>query len=145
MLESLLYPCSLIPSLEIKQRFPAITSNYSVYVYSVDSNSAEKWELRSWTSLVVQWLRVCLPPRKTQVWSLVQEYSTCHVATKPICHNCWVCSRDHALKQEASERSQHTTRQWPTHTHCNLRKPAHSSEDPEQPKTKITRKRRIWS
>ena len=38
-------------------------------------------------SLVVQWLRVCLPVQGTQVQSLVREDSTCHRATKPVSHN----------------------------------------------------------
>ena len=39
------------------------------------------------TSLVVQWLRICLPMQGIQVRSLVQEDSTCHGATKPVRHN----------------------------------------------------------
>ena len=39
------------------------------------------WQNR--TSLVVQWLRICLPMQGTQVQSLVQEDSTCCQATKP--------------------------------------------------------------
>ena len=41
------------------------------------------------TSLVAQWLRICLPMQGTRVWSLVQEDPTCHGATKPTCHNYW--------------------------------------------------------
>ena len=41
------------------------------------------------TSLVAQWLRICLPMQGTQVLSLLQEGSTCHKATKPACHNHW--------------------------------------------------------
>ena len=43
----------------------------------------------TWTSLVVQWLRIHLPMKGTQVQSLVQEDSTGYGATKPMCHNCW--------------------------------------------------------
>ena len=39
------------------------------------------------TSLVVQWLRICLPMQGTQVRSLVREDPTCHRATKPTSHN----------------------------------------------------------
>ena len=35
-----------------------------------------------WTSLVAQWLRICLPMQGTRVRSLVQEDPTCHRATK---------------------------------------------------------------
>ena len=39
------------------------------------------------TSLVVQWLRICLPMQGTWVRSLVQEDPPCHGATKPVHHN----------------------------------------------------------
>ena len=51
------------------------------------------------TSLVVQWVRICLPTQGTWVQSLVQKHPTCHRATKPVCHNyrspwAWsLCSR----------------------------------------------------
>ena len=38
-------------------------------------------------SLVVQWLRICLPMQGTQVSALVQEDPTCRGATKPVRHN----------------------------------------------------------
>ena len=41
------------------------------------------------TSLVAQWLRICLPVQGTQVRSLVQEDPTCCRATKPVSHNYW--------------------------------------------------------
>ena len=41
------------------------------------------------TSLVVQWLGVCLPIQGTQVQSPVQEDSLCHRATKPMHCNYW--------------------------------------------------------
>ena len=40
-----------------------------------------------WTSLVVQWLRICLPMKTTWVWPLVREDPRCHGATKPVQHN----------------------------------------------------------
>ena len=43
------------------------------------------------TSLVVQWLGICLAMQRTQVLSLGWEDSTCHGATKPACHSYWVC------------------------------------------------------
>ena len=39
-----------------------------------------------WTSLEVQWLRICLPMKTTWVWPLVREDPRCHGATKPV-HN----------------------------------------------------------
>ena len=39
------------------------------------------------TSLVVQWIGICLPMQGTQVRSFVLEDSTCHGANKPVGHN----------------------------------------------------------
>ena len=39
------------------------------------------------TSLVAQWLRICLPMQGTRVQALVLEDPTCHGATKPVRHN----------------------------------------------------------
>ena len=39
------------------------------------------------TSLVVQWLGICLLKQGTQVPSLVQASPTCFRATKPVHHN----------------------------------------------------------
>ena len=39
------------------------------------------------SSLVVQWLAICLPMQRIGVQSLVQEDSTCRRAAKPLCHN----------------------------------------------------------
>ena len=39
------------------------------------------------TSLVVQWLRICLPMQGTGVRALVREDPTCRGATKPVRHN----------------------------------------------------------
>ena len=39
------------------------------------------------TSLVAQWLRICLPMQGTRVRALVWEDPTCRSATKPVCHN----------------------------------------------------------
>ena len=41
----------------------------------------------TWTSLVAQWLRTCLPMQGTQVRALVWEDPTCRGATKPLCNN----------------------------------------------------------
>ena len=40
-----------------------------------------------WASLVVQWLRVCLPMQGTRVRALVWEDPTCRGATGPVSHN----------------------------------------------------------
>ena len=44
----------------------------------------KKW---GWASLVVQWLRICLPMQGTWVRALVWEDPTCHGATRPVSYN----------------------------------------------------------
>ena len=39
------------------------------------------------TSLVAQWLRICLPMQGTRVRALLREDPTCRGATKPLHHN----------------------------------------------------------
>ena len=57
------------------------------------------WKLKSTskkvpvgTSLVAQWLRICLPMQGTQVRALVREDPTCRGETKPVRHNYWACA-----------------------------------------------------
>ena len=53
--------------------------------------------IKNWgTSLVVQWLRICLPMKGTWVWALVQEDPTCRGATKPVHHDYWACALEPA-------------------------------------------------
>ena len=54
-----------------------------------DSQNNQKDPLQDYgieTSLLVQWLRICLPMQGTQVGPLVQEDSTCHRAMEPAGH-----------------------------------------------------------
>ena len=44
---------------------------------------------KSWTSLVVQWLRICLAMQGTWVQSLAPEDPTHLGATNPVCHYYW--------------------------------------------------------
>ena len=48
------------------------------------------------TSLVVQWLRVCLPMKETRVRVLIWEDPTCRGATKPVRHNYGACALEPA-------------------------------------------------
>ena len=43
-------------------------------------------------SLVAQWLRICLPMQGTRVQALVWEDPTCRRATRPVSHNYWACA-----------------------------------------------------
>ena len=87
------------------------------------------------TSLVVQWLRICLPVQGTQVQSLVREDPTCCGATKPVRHNYWACMLQ-LLRPACLDPMLHNKR-----SHCNEKpvhrnqgKPMRSSEDTKQPK-----------
>ena len=66
---------------------------------------------KCWTSLVVQWLRICLPMQGKQVWSLVWEYFTCGRATKPIYHNYWSHTLD-PVSPRAGALQQGESPQW---------------------------------
>ena len=87
------------------------------------------------TSLVVQWLRICLPIQGTQVWSLAQEDLICCRATKPTshsygkpiwsrtptghtCHNYWAVCLEPRLRnsQASATRSPHTTTKGSPHS-----------------------------
>ena len=59
-----------------------------------DSKSANIKIIMFRTSLVVQWLRICLPLQRTRVPSVAQEDPTCRGATKPMCHSYWACALD---------------------------------------------------
>ena len=73
------------------------------------NNTWRKWNMQGWWAptpmitkrherlhlrafLVAQWLRIRLPMQGTRVQALVQKDPTCRRATKPACHNYWVCA-----------------------------------------------------
>ena len=56
------------------------------------------------TSVVVQWLRICLPRQGTEVQSLVWQYPMCQGAAKPMQHGYWPCALEPVL---CGERSRH--------------------------------------
>ena len=73
------------------------------------------------TSLVVQWIRVCLPMQVTWVWSPVCEDSTWCRATKSVVHSYWArvlpATEAHArtacaLQQEKSLKWEDCAPQW---------------------------------
>ena len=49
-------------------------------------------KMRSWISLVVQWLRILLPMQGTQVRSLIWKDPTRCGAAKPTHYDCWACA-----------------------------------------------------
>ena len=73
-------------SLVILSREPSLTTQDFWRIQFWDN----KWAL--WASLVAQWLRIRLPIQGTWVRALDREDPTCRRATKPMCHNYWVCA-----------------------------------------------------
>ena len=103
-----------------------------------------KWRALG-TSLVAQWLRICLPMQGTQVQSLVRKDSTCRGAAKPMRHNYWACALEPASHNywacapRARALQQEKPSQWKAHAQqervapAHRRKPAHSNKEPTQP------------
>ena len=87
-------------------------------------------------SLVVQWLRICLPMQGTRVRALVWEDPTCRRATKPVSHNYWACASGAcAPQQERLWQWEARAPRWRVAPAChNYRKPSQRNEDPTQPK-----------
>ena len=50
------------------------------------TNINSKW-INEGSSLVAQWLKICLPMQGTRVRALVWEDPTCCGATRPVSHN----------------------------------------------------------
>ena len=64
-------------------------------------------------SLVVQWLRICLPMQGTRGRALVWEDPTCRRATGPVSHNYWACASGAcAPQQERPRQWKARTRRW---------------------------------
>ena len=83
------------------------------------------------TSLVVQWIRTCLPMQGTQVLSLDQEELTCQGKTKPVPQLLSLCS---AAREANTVRSLCTTRKMlPLNE---PRKPMCRNQNPAQPKNR---------
>ena len=83
-------------------------ANLTIYMKS----SYFEIKIKCWqTSLLVQWLRICLPMQGIRVQFLVQDDSTCLGEAKPMYHNYWACEhpRACALQQEKAP-------QWETCT-----------------------------
>ena len=66
------------------QKFPLMGISFSPQYLST--------RMQPWASLVVQWLRICLPMLGTRVRALVWEDPTCREATRPVSHNYWAAN-----------------------------------------------------
>ena len=104
------------------------------------------WESKAKASLVVQWLRICLPTQGTPVQSLVWKDPPCHGATKSVCRNFRACTlqptscncRVHVLqllkpKLPGAHSLQQEKPPWTEAVHRNSERPRHSHADPVQP------------
>ena len=85
------------------------------------------------TSLVVQWLGICLPTQGKRVRALVQEDPTCSGATKPVRHNHWACALEPTSHNYGARVSQLLKPACLEPVLCNKRshrseKPAHNKE-----------------
>ena len=106
------------------------------------------------TSLVAQWIRICLPMQGTQFWSLVEEDFTGLRATELMHHNyrahvLWLLKPACLQPVLCNKRSQHSAK--PTHRdgrvapdHYNQGKPKQRNEDPAQPPQKDNYWPRCW-
>ena len=72
--------------------------HYHILYIKINSNRLKTW---NWTSLVVQWMGVCLPMQGTQVWSLVgrfhmpqSNYSPHTTTTEPILEIPWATTTE---------------------------------------------------
>ena len=91
---------------------------------------ADHQKLQPWASLVVQWLRICLPMQGTRVRALVWEDPMCRGATRPMSHNYWACASGACAPQQ--ERPAHRDEEWSPRP-ATREKPSHRNEDPTQP------------
>ena len=95
MKQNLIKSPSLIFSLQkiqrTKEHMKLHHENNNHQIQNVENSTRLMTPSRG-TSLVAQWLRICLPMQGTRVRSLVREDTTCRRATKPMCHNYWACA-----------------------------------------------------
>ena len=95
-----------LQNIELLYELPCIYQEYFIRYYSR-------------MSLVVQWLRICLPMQETQVQSLVWEDSTCHRATKPIHLNYWTCALESVLHSKRLHHNKKPVKQRVAPACCN--------------------------
>ena len=92
------------------QASPPCHQHFQLFISAQNRAALVPWSSSPWTclsllqvikeiikhnrraSLVVQWLRICLPVQGTRVRALVWEDPTCHGAAGPVSHNYWACA-----------------------------------------------------
>ena len=110
--------------------------NQAPWLQSILQSYSNQKSMVLGASLVMQWLRVCLPMQGTRVRALVWEDPTCRGAATPMSHNYWACvSGACAPQQERPWQWEARALRWRVApARCNWRKPSHRNEDPTQPK-----------
>ena len=129
-------PRTVLPTASLSLPGPGFYLHLANYPQKVDCG----------TSLVVQWLRICLPMQGTWLRALIWDDFTGCRATKSVCHNYWAhtlqgpCS---ATREATAMRSLGiTTRVGPA---CrNYRKPEWGSKDPAQLNKQALSHLRTW-
>ena len=154
-----MYPCSHSTELcamcgwELTWKHSLFFSDIRYAISVTDAKVAQmliKPKGSSRTSLVAQWVRICLPFQRSWVWCLVWEDCTCCGATQPVHHDYWSSSAPRLSKGDSwsphtrepvlgNERSHHALQPESSPRSPQLEGPEQKQEDPEQP----TRKNKI--
>ena len=118
------------------------------------STRSDNNNIQCWSSLVVQWLRICLPMQGTWVWFLVRNSTCCGAHVPQIlvpCPGAWELQLlrpehlepvPHSKGGHPNERSTHATKIAPAW--LNYGKPTCSNEDPDQPKINKQTNKKVW-
>ena len=118
----------------------------SLFLFNIGNKCLKFLKTLCRTSLLVQWLRICLPMQGTQIQSLIRQDPTCCGATKLVHHNYWACApcatATKSTPPRANAPQQEKPPQWEVHilqlesSSCwlQLEESLCSKEDPVQPK-----------
>ena len=79
--------CKLLYIGWINNKFLLYSTGKYIQYPVINHNGKEYFKKVLGASLVVQWLRVCLPVQGTRVRALVREDPICHGAGGPVGHN----------------------------------------------------------
>ena len=115
---------------EIQKEFKLWCCEIILILVQIGKEEWTRWEEtkaeHSGASLVVQWLRICLPRQVTQVQSLLQEDPTYLRATMPI--NCWSpCAWSLCTRQEEPPQWEVPTPQLESSLHSPQPEKAHTA------------------
>ena len=137
------YFCNFSVSLKLVQN-KKLFKKLKIHLYP-DPLSPTTTTTKSSTSLVAQWLRVCLPMQGTRVRALVWEDPTCCGAIRPVSHNYWACASGACAPQQERPWQWEARAPWwrVAPARRNWRKPSHRNKNPTQPKNKLKKKKKV--